>query len=372
MRVAVLWSGLSGYLNACLKELAGREGVELFVSHQAPERDAPFDEKQFTWIPNRLIWKSMSDLNSLAERLELFSPDIMIVAGWHIPIYRRIAKKYATRCWRVMVIDNPWSGSVRQRMGALIAPYLIRPAADVIWLPGERQSTFARKMGFEQHAVLRGSLSGDRAAFEATHVARLNNGRSLPRAFLYAGRFSPEKGVVTLANAYDKYFRETATPWPLICCGTGPLQSRLEGKSGIQIVGFVQPQHIANMMANAGCLIAPSDWDHWGVVVHEAASAGLLILASEEVGAAVHLVQPNYNGFIFGKKDAVALAELMARVSAMSDERLDEMSQASQSLSLQYSPALWADMLLDSFRALASARSVASASAQALPNFTGD
>lgn len=372
MRVAVLWTGLSGYLNACLKELAGRDGVELFVAHQAPEMDAPFDESQFTWIPNRLTWNSMSGLNLLTERLESFSPEIMIVAGWHIPIYRRIAKKYATRCWRVMVIDNPWNGTVRQRMGALIAPFLIRPAADVIWLPGERQSTFARKMGFEQHAVLRGSLSGDRAAFEAMHLARLNERLPLPRAFFYAGRFSPEKGVVTLANAYDRYFREARNPWPLICCGTGPLQSRLEGKPGIQIGGFIQPQHIANTMANAGCLIAPSDWDHWGVVVHEAASAGLLILASEEVGASVHLVQPNYNGFIFGKKDAKTLAELMARVSAMSDERLDEMSQASHSLSLQYSPALWADMLLDSFHALAAPRPVASTSAQALPDFTAD
>ena len=44
MRVAVLWTGLSGYLNACLKELASREGVELLVSHQAPVQQVPFDD----------------------------------------------------------------------------------------------------------------------------------------------------------------------------------------------------------------------------------------------------------------------------------------------------------------------------------------
>ena len=45
MRIAVLWTTLSGYLNACMKELASRDGVELFVSHQAPLQQAPFDDE---------------------------------------------------------------------------------------------------------------------------------------------------------------------------------------------------------------------------------------------------------------------------------------------------------------------------------------
>ncbi len=57
MRIAILWTGLSGYLNACMKELASRDGVELFVSHQAPVQQAPFDETQFAWIRNRLVMK---------------------------------------------------------------------------------------------------------------------------------------------------------------------------------------------------------------------------------------------------------------------------------------------------------------------------
>jgi hypothetical protein len=61
MRAAVLWTGLSGYLNACLKELASREGVELFVSHQASVQEAPFDDNQFAWIPDRLVWQSYKD-----------------------------------------------------------------------------------------------------------------------------------------------------------------------------------------------------------------------------------------------------------------------------------------------------------------------
>ena len=85
------------------------------------------------------------------------------------------------------------------------------------------------------------------------------------------------------------------------------------------------------------------------MVVHEAASAGLAILASEKVGAVPHLVQPGYNGFIFGISDFVGLATLMSQVSAMGDAQLDEMSRASFLLSRQFSPKRWADTLLEAF-----------------------
>jgi glycosyltransferase involved in cell wall biosynthesis len=130
------------------------------------------------------------------------------------------------------------------------------------------------------------------------------------------------------------------------------LRSSLEEKEGIRVEGFVQPQRIPEVFASAGCLILPSLYEPWALVVHEATSAGLLILASEEVGAAAHLVQPGYNGFIFSKKDSKGLADLMSRVSAMTDTCLDEMSRASFLLSRQYSPKRWADTLLSSFSAL--------------------
>jgi glycosyltransferase involved in cell wall biosynthesis len=347
-RVALLWSGLSGYLNACLRELASRDGVELFVSHQAPGREAPFDESQFAWMENRLTWQTPSDLDALPQRIEAFSPDAMVMAGWHIPPYRRLAKKYANRCWRVMAMDNAWNGTIKQRLGALIAPLHLRPSADVAWVPGERQAIFARKMGFGPRAILRGSLSCDRPRLAAVHCARIATSQPVPRAFIFLGRLVQAKGLDTLVHAYQIYRDATRDPWPLVCCGAGPLRGRLEGKLGITVEGFVQPEQMPAKLAAAGCLVLPSDFEPWALVVHEAASAGLLVLASEPVGSAVHLVQSNYNGYIFGKRDAEGLASLMTRVSRMSDSRLDAMSRASHLLSEQYSPERWADTLLDS------------------------
>ncbi|HEY1803080.1 MAG TPA: glycosyltransferase [Terracidiphilus sp.] len=354
MRVAILWTGMSGYLNACLKELASRESVELFVTHQAPVQDAPFDDSHYAWISNRLVWRSQADLTLLDERLRAFDPEILLFAGWHVPPYRRVARSMAKHCWRVLAFDNPWEATLRQRVGTLVAPWYIRPLADMIWIPGERQAAFARRLGFELRSIIWGSLSCDQPGIETVHLTRQADGRPLPHVFLFVGEFASHKGVDQLVEAYSTYRQMSRDPWPLICCGAGPLGARFKDRPGICVEGFVQPDRLNDILASAGCLILPSSMDHWGVVIHEAASAGLVILASEIAGAAVHLVQDNYNGYIFDGRNPKELAALMAHVSNLSEARLDAMSQASHLLSKQFSPARWADTILQAHNSFSS------------------
>ena len=353
MKIAFLWTGLSGYMNACLKELSSREGVELFVSHELPADDAPFEDGQFAWLSNRLSWRDKADCALLEEKLIAFKPDIMVVPSWHVEAYRRMGKKFANQSWRVMVMDNPWRGSLKQRIGILVSSFYVRPITDVVWLPGERQATFARKLGFSQNKILRGSFTCDYPAFAAVHEARVAAGMALPRSFVFVGRMVAAKCVDILAESYRLYRSWNPDPWPMVCCGSGPMRSLLENQEGIHVRGFVQPEEMPDVFKAAGCLILPSSFEPWALVVHEAASAGKLILASENVGAVTHLVQPGYNGFIFNDRDVAGLAGLMTRISAMSDAQLDDMSCASHQLSKQFSPKQWADTLLRSFESRA-------------------
>jgi glycosyltransferase involved in cell wall biosynthesis len=351
VKVAILWTKLSGYLNTCMKELAHRDGMELFVCHSAPVKAAPFDDQQFQWISNRLIWRSAPNARSLQDRVTSFSPDVLIFAGWHIRAYRQIAKELRDRCFRIMTMDNCWAGTMKQWMGVVSAPYFVRPLADSVWVPGERQAAFARRMGFKEQSILRGNLSCDLHSMEAPYLARIGTRQPVPRRFIFVGRFAAEKGVETLVRAYQLYRKTHSDPWPLICCGAGPLESVFNGISGIQVEGFIQPHELPSKLANAGCLVLPSMFEQWALVVHEAASAGLLILTSANVGAAVHLVQPGYNGFIASPGDEGELAALMSRITVMSDALLDRMSRASHCLSYQFSPERWANTILDSFHA---------------------
>jgi glycosyltransferase involved in cell wall biosynthesis len=341
-----LWYGLSDYLNACLKELAARRGVELFVSHLQPVDVAPFAQDQFLWIDNQLMWRSEEDLATLQDRLDEFAPHVEVFSGWAVSAYRKVAKKSSGKCLRIMTMDNCWLATTKQRLATLIAPWYVRPLADYVWLPGERQATFAKKLGFGQQHILRGLYSCDQPELESIYLSRVENQRPLPQAFVYVGRLVPEKGIDTLVEAYELYRRQCVDPWPLICCGTGPLRAHLENRPGIQIEGFLQAEALRTKLAGAGCLVLPSNFEPWAVVVHEAAAAGLLILASESVGASVHLVQDSYNGYLFERGNSRQLAALMSHVTALTNAQRSDMSQASHSLSRQFTPRRWADTLL--------------------------
>lgn len=351
MKVAVLWTALSGYLNACMKALAAHEGVELLVCHQAPGPDAPYGLEQFAWIKRRIMWKSGADLSGLNETLRAFDPDVMVMAGWHVPQYRAAARERRGKSWRVMIMDNAWQGTAKQWLGVVTAPVHLHPIADAAWLPGERQAMFARRLGFSADHILWGSFSCDYAQFARQHTERLAAHRPLPRAFIFAGRMVEAKGIALLAEAYRRYRATTTDPWPLICCGAGPLTGLLEREPGVQLEGFVQPEQLPAKMAAAGCFILPSRFEPWALALHEAAAAGLILLASEKVGAAVHLLQPGFNGYLFGAQDAEELAGLMRRISALSDERREALSAASFLLAQQYTPERWASTIVDRFAA---------------------
>ena len=357
MRIALLWTGLSGYLNACLKELAARQGVELFVSFQMPVKQAPFDAAQFAWLHNQVSWCESPDGKLLQKRLDEFRPEILVIPSWHIGPYRQIARAFRNHCFRVMTMDHPWQATLKQRIGVAISPLYVQPLADAAWVPGDQQVEFAKRLGFPQSRILTGLYSCDQPAFAAIHKTRIKLRRPVPRRFCFIGRLVPEKGIETLIEAYRLYRTLTPDPWPLACSGTGPMGSSFHDQPGIEFHGFLQPDAILNLFANAGCLVLPSRFEPWGVVVHEAASAGLLLLASDKVGASPQLVKAGRNGFIFGSGDAVKLSRLMHQLSTLSESKLDEMSRTSNELSNQYSPRHWANALIDAHSAMAESSS---------------
>jgi glycosyltransferase involved in cell wall biosynthesis len=61
--------------------------------------------------------------------------------------------------------------------------------------------------------------------------------------------------------------------------------------------GVMPVTAVGSVLAACDVLVLPSRFDGWGVVLNEAASAGLALVASEKVGAAYHLIEPGLTGF---------------------------------------------------------------------------
>ena len=320
--------------------------MEVFVAHMAGDPNAPFSGELYERLSNQYRWTTADEPTGLHAAIERFQPDIIVAAGWHIKPYRAVMRAWNRRATRIMTMDNCWLGTLKQWLGVATAHYFVQTITDFVWLPGERQAVFAKKMGFETGRVFRGLYTCDHPEFASAYHRRRLSVVGSSRRFLFVGRFIEQKGLSALSEAYKQYRAQVAEPWPLICCGDGPLASMLQGIEGLSVEGFVQPSQLPFRFGEASCLILPSLFEAWGVVVHEAASAGLCILASDRVGAVPHLVQHGYNGFLFDPLNSNNLCSLMVRVSMLNNDALASMSDASYSLSLQFTPARWADTLL--------------------------
>jgi glycosyltransferase involved in cell wall biosynthesis len=351
-RVAVLWTGLSGYLATCLRSLQA-QGTELFVAHSAAAPNAPFSENLFNFFDRSFPWSPFPDPVRLGNAVQQFKPEAIIVAGWHIPGYREILRKYSSEVVRIMCMDNQWHGRPKQWLGILSSSFYLKKLCDAVWVPGERQASFAQRLGFAPSQILRGMYCCDYDRFSAA----VRPEQATDRTFLFTGRLVKEKGLDTLAAAYQRYRCEATEPWGLLCCGTGPEQETLAKIPGVTLRGFVQPDELPSVFSEASTFVLPSHFEPWGVVIHEATAAGLPIVASSAVGSTVHLVQDGYNGFIFTPGNAGELANLLARTSRLSPEQLHKMSEASRLLSRQLTPNRWAEYLLDRTSELRTRRS---------------
>ena len=96
--------------------------------------------------------------------------------------------------------------------------------------------------------------------------------------------------------------------------------------------GFLQQREVAVLMHESSALVLPSRGEHFGIVVHEAAAAGLPLLVSETAGAVPGLVQDGYNGWAVPDGDVSAWTRSLTRMSGQSPERLGEMSRVSRAL----------------------------------------
>jgi len=162
-----------------------------------------------------------------------------------------------------------------------------------------------------------------------------------PRQFLFAGRYVPAKDLETLIRAYSAYRRRVANPWSLTCAGQGPDGRLLQGVEGVTNIGFAQPAHLPELFAGHGAFVLPSRFEPWGVVLGEAAAAGLPVVCSSACGAAADLVRPYYNGIVVPPGDVDGLSRAMHWIHDHESE-LRIMGQRGQALAAAFSAQAWA------------------------------
>ena len=140
---------------------------------------------------------------------------------------------------------------------------------------------------------------------------------------LYLGRLKEEKGVVELISA----FARTTTENPLYLVFVGPdeanitqrLHAMLPGiETRVRMLGYTaQPEHF---MAAADFICLPSHREGFGMVVVEAAAAGIPAIGSRVTGVVDAMVE-NVTGLQFPVKDIDQISQAMVRMTDDADLR---------------------------------------------------
>jgi glycosyltransferase involved in cell wall biosynthesis len=121
-----------------------------------------------------------------------------------------------------------------------------------------------------------------------------------PPEVLYAGRLSPEKGILDLVEA--------ARGLPLTVVGDGPLRAAVPSARG-----FVPHRELARLYGRAAVVACPSRREGFGVVCAEAMAHGRPVVATA-VGGHLDLVVDGETGLLVPPGDVGALREALERL----------------------------------------------------------
>jgi glycosyltransferase involved in cell wall biosynthesis len=125
---------------------------------------------------------------------------------------------------------------------------------------------------------------------------------------IFVGQLIPRKGVDILLQAIRPLFDEHPKLF-LSVIGDGSEARALRASAHsfgisdrVTFEGVVSSDRIQSRLASADVLALPSRWDGWGMVVNEALSVGVPVIASDRCGAA-DLIQHGVNGYVFRSED---------------------------------------------------------------------
>jgi glycosyltransferase involved in cell wall biosynthesis len=338
-----LYSEVMPYAIAVMRALVKEHGVAVDCICWDRNKRTPFvpvNEQGITFHK-----RSDFDEVRIVKFIEERDPAIIYVTGRMDELYMKAALHFKKKCCIVTGSDNQWTGSLKQRIAAVLSGGLYKKYFEYFWVPGKRQYEYARRMGYAENKIIRNLLTADTAVFGNVYEQnRAAKKMKYPHTMVYAGRFAKEKGVDVLIAAFSEAKKETNSDWVLRLVGFGDMP--VTEAPFIKVEGFMQGPELAAACKDWGVFCLPSTYEPWGVVIHEFAMAGLPIICSDKVGAGDDLVVSGKNGIVFKSGDTGDLKKAIIEIISKSDNELMAMAERGHEMSLVQSPSIAARSLM--------------------------
>lgn len=178
--------------------------------------------------------------------------------------------------------------------------------------------------------------------------------QSRARVFLFSGSLITRKGVDLVAKAFVRLAREISGV-RLKIVGDGELRESLAQtlrpvSERVEFAGFKDWDELPAEYAAADVLCVPSRYDGWGLVVPEGLAAGLPVIATDRMGAALEFVETGRNGWLIRAGDEEALFSAMREAAFISLDQMGQRARESVSAhSLENGAARFVDCARKSF-----------------------
>jgi len=152
------------------------------------------------------------------------------------------------------------------------------------------------------------------------------------RIILGIMKWAEREDPLTLLDAFEKYQAYDSNA-RLILIGDGPLRHAVMGKvkklnGTVHTPGYVSYSQLPSWYGLADVFVHPAPNEPWGVSVNESLASGVLVIASNGVGAALDLVSQGHNGWVFEKGNTnslvVALNEWHSLTDTLSQAELQQ------------------------------------------------
>ncbi len=306
--------------------------------------------------PDLAGWRAAAADGSLDRRvrheLDRIAPDAVAIAGWASP------ESYAALGWaksrgrRVVVMSDSQAhdaGRARWREGlkARVLRY-----CDAALVAGRTHRAYLAQLGFDPGRVATGYDVVDNAHFAAgADAARADAAATrarlgLPARYVLAvGRFIAKKNFVGLVEAFARARRETGAEIALCILGDGEERPRIaEAARGlglsdaVHLPGFLGYDRLPACYGLAEGFAHVALTEQWGLVVNEAAAAGLPLVLSSSIGAAPELLAPGENGWLCPPGDSAAVAAALAALIRLSPRARAAMGARSRGIVAGWGP----------------------------------
>jgi len=170
--------------------------------------------------------------------------------------------------------------------------------------------------------------------------------------FIFLGRLSRHKGLMTLLNAFSKVRCKNAE---LLIGGEGEIKKDVEDyvkiDPRIKYLGFVKGERKNEALLSADVLVLPSEWYEVSpLTIQEAYGFGLPVIGTD-LGSIPEHIDTRETGWLFPYRDLASLARIMDDL-CQSKQEIIRRSKACFSRALQNTSLLYIEKVIENYRAL--------------------